>query len=59
MVTEVGLSRCELGLKDSGQGPLAGRCQHDNEPSGYVKFRDLLGQLRDYHLLKQASSPLS
>jgi hypothetical protein len=59
MVTDVGLSRCELGLNDFGQCPLAGRCQHDNEPSGYVKFSELLGQLRDYHLLKQASSPLS
>lgn len=34
-------------------------CEHANEPSGFLKDLELLGQLSDCHLLKVASVPYS
>jgi hypothetical protein len=33
---------CGLNSSGSGQGPVAGSCEHGNEPSGFVKARNLL-----------------
>jgi hypothetical protein len=34
-----------------------GSSEHDNEPSGTIKGTKFIGQLDDYQLLNQASSP--
>jgi hypothetical protein len=31
------VARCGLDSSDSGQGPVAGSCEHGNEPSGSIK----------------------
>jgi hypothetical protein len=31
------VARCGLDAFDSGQGPVAGCCEHGNEPSGSIK----------------------
>jgi len=36
----------------SGKGPVAGFCEHGNEPSGSGKGREFLKQLRVYKILK-------
>jgi hypothetical protein len=28
---------CGVNVSSSGQGPVAGSCEHSNEPSGYMK----------------------
>jgi len=33
---------------------VAGSCEHDNKPLGYVKGGELLDQLSDYRLLKDS-----
>jgi hypothetical protein len=43
----------------SGQGPLAGSCEHGNEPSGSIKGEKFVGYLRDYQLLRKGSVPRS
>jgi hypothetical protein len=32
----------------SGQSPVEGSCEYDNEISGSIKGREILGQLSDY-----------
>jgi hypothetical protein len=32
---------------------VAGSCEHGNEPLDSMKGREFLGQLSDYHLLKE------
>jgi hypothetical protein len=32
---------------------VAGSCEHGNEPSGSVKYREILESLSDYELLKK------
>jgi hypothetical protein len=34
---EMGWGKCELDASGSGQGPVAGYCEQDNEPSGSIK----------------------
>jgi hypothetical protein len=43
------VGRCGLlGLSDLVQGPVAGSCEHGNEPSVSIKGREFLDQLSDY-----------
>jgi hypothetical protein len=37
--------RCGLDSSGLGKGPMAGSCEHDNEPSGSIKCRKCLDQL--------------
>jgi hypothetical protein len=41
------MSGCGLDSTASGQGPVAGSCEHDNEPSGSIEGGDLVEQLSD------------
>jgi hypothetical protein len=34
--------RCELDVSSSGQGPVAGSCEHDNKHSGSIKGGEFL-----------------
>jgi hypothetical protein len=34
-------------------------CEHNNEPSGFIKDRKYLDQMSDHQLLKKASAPRS
>ena len=43
----------------SGQGQVAGTCECCNEPSGSIKCREFLDQLRIGYLLKKDSAPWS
>jgi hypothetical protein len=36
-----------------------GSCEHGNEPSGSIKFWEILEWLRNWRLLKKASAPWS
>jgi len=36
------VGRCKLDTAGSGQGPVAGSCEHGNEPSGFIKGREFL-----------------
>jgi len=36
------LGRCGLDSSGSGYGPVAGSCEHDNQPSGSIKGREFL-----------------
>jgi len=47
-----------FGLNSAGSGwsPVAGSCEHGNEPSGSVKGDGVLDQLNDYQLLKEDSA---
>jgi hypothetical protein len=36
------VGRCGLDSSGSGQGPFAGFCEHDNEPSSYIKGGNFL-----------------
>jgi hypothetical protein len=56
---DITLHRYGLDSSGSGQGPVAGSCEHGNEPSGFIKGREFLDQLRDYYLLRKGSVPLS
>jgi hypothetical protein len=52
------MRECELDSSGSGQGPMAGSCEHDNEPSGSIKggeFLDHPSVLSDSH---EDSAPL-
>jgi hypothetical protein len=40
---------CGLDSPNSGYGPVAGSCGHGNEPPGFIKCVDYLGE---YKLLK-------
>jgi hypothetical protein len=46
-----------LNSSDSGQGPVAGFCEHGNEPFGSVKGEQLLDWLNDCQLLMKDSLP--
>jgi len=37
-----GAGRCGLDASGSGYGPVAGCCEHSNEPSGYIIARNFL-----------------
>jgi hypothetical protein len=36
------VGRCGLDSSGSGEGPVAGSCEYDNEPLGSIKDRKLL-----------------
>jgi len=36
------MDRCGLDASSYGQGPVAGACEHGNEPSGSIKFGEFL-----------------
>jgi hypothetical protein len=36
------VGRCGLHSSSCGQGPVAGSCDHGNEPSGYIKGGEFL-----------------
>jgi hypothetical protein len=36
------VGRCGLDSSGSGQGPVAGSCEHGNEPSGSIKVGEFL-----------------
>jgi hypothetical protein len=42
---------CGPDSTDSGEGSLAGFCEHGNEPFEFNKVRELCDQLMDYELL--------
>jgi hypothetical protein len=37
-----------INLSDSGRDPVAGSCEHGDDPAGYIKCREFLDWLRDY-----------
>jgi hypothetical protein len=39
---------CGLDLSGSLQGPVAGCCEHSNEPSCLIKGREFLDYMSDY-----------
>jgi hypothetical protein len=43
----------------SGQGPIAGSCEYDNEHPHSFKGREFIDQLGEYQLLKKGSAPRS
>jgi hypothetical protein len=44
-----------LGSSGSGQRPVAGSYEHGTEPSGSLKFCEILRQLSDWWLLKDSA----
>jgi hypothetical protein len=42
------VGRCGLDSSGSEQRPLAGSCEHGNEPSGSIKDREFLDLLNDF-----------
>jgi hypothetical protein len=44
---------CSLDSSGSGQGPVAGCCEHGEKPSGSTKGREFINQMIDYQLLKE------
>jgi hypothetical protein len=53
------VGRCGLKSSGSGWGPVAGSCEHDNEPSGSIKGGDFLYKLSDCQFLKKDSAEWS
>jgi hypothetical protein len=48
MDLEIGREVVLLDSSGSGQRPVADCCEHSNEPSGYIKGREILDYLSDY-----------
>jgi hypothetical protein len=46
-----------LDRSDSGYGPVEDSCEHGNEPSGSIKYWELLEYLHNWQLLKKGSAP--
>jgi hypothetical protein len=42
------VGRCKLNSPGSGQEPMAGSCEQNDEPSGSIKGGEILEQLSDY-----------
>jgi hypothetical protein len=42
------VGECGLDSSGSGQGPVAGSCEHSNEPSCTIKDGEFLDLLNDY-----------
>jgi hypothetical protein len=49
---EIGIDGDELDLAGSGQGPVAGFCEHGNERSGSIKKVGLFDKLSDNQIFK-------
>lgn len=43
---------CRLDYCGKGQGPVAGLCEHGNEPFDAIKGGEFLEQLTDYEILR-------
>jgi hypothetical protein len=50
---------CGLESSGSGKGPMAGSCEHGDEPSGFIKWREFLELLSNCRHLKKDSVALS
>jgi hypothetical protein len=50
---------CGLNFSGSGEGAVAGPCEHNIEPLGFVKGSELLDYSSDSLLLKKDSAPWS
>jgi hypothetical protein len=48
---------CGLDWFGSGQGPVEGSFEHDNEPSGSINCWETLEWLSDWRILKKDSGP--
>jgi hypothetical protein len=46
-----------LGRSGSGSGPVEGSCEPGNEPSGSVKWWEVLEWMHNWQLLKKGSAP--
>jgi hypothetical protein len=42
------MGMCGLNSSGSGQGPVAGSCEHGNEPSGSVRGGETVNLLSDF-----------
>jgi hypothetical protein len=49
---KIRINGSELDSAGSGYGPVAGFCEHGNEPSGSIGRRDILDKLSDSQLFK-------
>ena len=49
----------ELNLSGLGRGQVAGCCEHENEPLGFIQCREFFDWLRVSKLLKKFSAPFS
>jgi hypothetical protein len=50
-ILEIWVGSCGADISGSGPIPVAGSCEHSNEPSGSIEDGGLLNLLSDYHLL--------
>jgi hypothetical protein len=50
---------CELDSSGSGQRPLAGNCEHSDEPLGSIKDKEFFDLLSNYNLFTADSTPWS
>jgi hypothetical protein len=47
---------CGLQVSGSGMGPVAGSCEHGNEPSSSIKGGEILDYMRDDQLLMNSAA---
>jgi hypothetical protein len=50
---------CEVDASGSGYDPVAGSCEHGNEPWDSIKGEEFFDQLNYYQLLKKQFAPWS
>jgi hypothetical protein len=50
---------CGLNSSGSGEGPVESSCEHNNEPSGCLKFWEILEDLSNWQHPMKDSSPWS
>jgi len=50
---------CGLAACGSGQGPVAGCCEHGSRPLSFVKCGEFRNYLSDYKFLKKGTAPWS
>jgi hypothetical protein len=48
---------CELDISVTGQSPIAGSCDHGNEPVASVKYFEIPEKRSDWQLLNRDSAP--
>jgi len=51
------VGRCGLDAPGSEYGPVAGSCEHDNEPSGSLKGGEFFDHLSNCQLFRKDSAP--
>jgi hypothetical protein len=54
-----GMGWCGLGQSGSGQGPLEGSCEHDDEPSSSIKRWGVLEWLHNWRFSQEGLSSVS